>query len=238
MTIGTVKFFNPDRGYGFIVPDGGGRDIFVHVTAMDKAGIKELRDGDRITIPQGGQVRVVFFDGAHLLPLPPVAMKQAPARALDVREPDEWEQARIPGAILMPLSESGPCAFVLARIPPRPGERRAQGEALLLVMLSVFAATWVAGGPLIARLRRLEAATRRSAASQYDQPIPVDQNDLRLRSALHKFPSGVREGARRDEDALLGSLTLKSPCELLNFRTAYIAFPSLSLEVDNIKPKA
>ena len=109
--------------------------------------------------------------------------------------------------MLVPLSESGPCAFILGRIPPRPGERRAQGEALLLVMLSVFAATWVAGGPLIARLRRLEAATRRAAASQYDQAIPVEGHD-ELSNVAVAFNDAARqahsllEGVRARERAL------------------------------------
>jgi cold shock protein len=45
---GTVKFFNPDKGYGFIKPDDGGRDIFVHVTALEQAGLKSLSEGQRV----------------------------------------------------------------------------------------------------------------------------------------------------------------------------------------------
>lgn len=88
-----------------------------------------------------------------------------------------WSNLMTGPSVLVSLSDSGPCAFVLARIRPRPGERRAQVEALLLVMLSVVAAAWVAGGPLIARLRRLESATRRAAASQYSALIPVEGRD-------------------------------------------------------------
>ena len=39
---GTVKFFNGERGYGFIKPDDGGRDVFVHITAVERAGLKDL----------------------------------------------------------------------------------------------------------------------------------------------------------------------------------------------------
>jgi CspA family cold shock protein len=46
---GTVKFFNAERGYGFIKPDDGGRDVFVHITAVERAGLKDLIEGQRIT---------------------------------------------------------------------------------------------------------------------------------------------------------------------------------------------
>jgi CspA family cold shock protein len=46
---GIVKFFNAERGYGFIKPDEGGRDVFVHVTAVERAGLKSLTDGQRLS---------------------------------------------------------------------------------------------------------------------------------------------------------------------------------------------
>src|SRR3954465_3105706 len=46
---GIVKFFNAERGYGFIKPDDGGRDVFVHITAVERAGLKDLMEGQRIT---------------------------------------------------------------------------------------------------------------------------------------------------------------------------------------------
>jgi CspA family cold shock protein len=46
---GTVKFFNLDKGYGFIKPDDGGRDIFVHVTAVERAGLHALAEGQRVS---------------------------------------------------------------------------------------------------------------------------------------------------------------------------------------------
>ena len=46
---GTVKFFNADRGYGFIKPDDGARDVFVHITAVESAGLKALNEGQRIS---------------------------------------------------------------------------------------------------------------------------------------------------------------------------------------------
>jgi CspA family cold shock protein len=46
---GTVKFFNGERGYGFIKPDDGGRDVFVHITAVERAGLKSLNEGQHIS---------------------------------------------------------------------------------------------------------------------------------------------------------------------------------------------
>jgi CspA family cold shock protein len=46
---GTVKFFNADKGYGFIIPDDGGRDIFVHITAVERAGLNSLNKGQRVS---------------------------------------------------------------------------------------------------------------------------------------------------------------------------------------------
>jgi len=46
---GTVKFFNASKGYGFITPDAGGSDVFVHVTAVERSGIPSLADGMRIS---------------------------------------------------------------------------------------------------------------------------------------------------------------------------------------------
>ncbi len=49
MSQGTVKWFNPQKGFGFIALDGGGQDAFVHASAVERAGIGELREGDKVT---------------------------------------------------------------------------------------------------------------------------------------------------------------------------------------------
>ena len=48
MPIGTVKFFNENKGYGFIQPDEGGQDAFVHITAVERAGMQTLRENQRV----------------------------------------------------------------------------------------------------------------------------------------------------------------------------------------------
>lgn len=48
MATGTVKWFNATKGYGFIQPDGGGNDVFVHISAVERAGLGTLADGQKI----------------------------------------------------------------------------------------------------------------------------------------------------------------------------------------------
>ncbi|HRJ69404.1 MAG TPA: cold-shock protein [Beijerinckiaceae bacterium] len=49
MAKGTVKWFNTQKGYGFIQPEAGGPDVFVHITAVQRAGLRELREGDKLS---------------------------------------------------------------------------------------------------------------------------------------------------------------------------------------------
>jgi cold shock protein len=67
MTAGTVKWFNATKGFGFIAPDGGGKDVFVHHSAIEGSGYRELTEGQRVEFeseqgakgPQASQVRSV-----------------------------------------------------------------------------------------------------------------------------------------------------------------------------------
>jgi cold shock protein len=63
MTTGTVKFYNTQKGYGFIQPADGSKDVFVHATALERAGIVGLREGQKVsfdtqTDPRSGKVAV------------------------------------------------------------------------------------------------------------------------------------------------------------------------------------
>ena len=49
MTTGTVKWFNPTKGFGFIEPEDGGKDAFVHISAVERAGIATLNDGQKVS---------------------------------------------------------------------------------------------------------------------------------------------------------------------------------------------
>ena len=65
MQTGTVKWFNAAKGYGFIQPEGGGADAFVHISAVERAGLDSLSEGQRVTFdeeqspkgPRAGNVR-------------------------------------------------------------------------------------------------------------------------------------------------------------------------------------
>ena len=48
MATGTVKWFNPEKGFGFIAPESGGNDVFVHISAVERAGMSSLKDGQKV----------------------------------------------------------------------------------------------------------------------------------------------------------------------------------------------
>ena len=54
---GTVKFFNATKGFGFISPDGGGKDVFVHATAVEAAGMRTLTEGQRVNFKTEADAR-------------------------------------------------------------------------------------------------------------------------------------------------------------------------------------
>jgi cold shock protein len=60
MAIGTVKWFNSQKGYGFIAPESGGKDVFVHISAVERAGIGSLNEGQKVSfdLEQSQQGRV------------------------------------------------------------------------------------------------------------------------------------------------------------------------------------
>jgi signal transduction histidine kinase len=112
-------------------------------------------------------------------------------------------------ALVVPLGGDGPCAFLLARIPPRQGELRDQAQALALVIVSVLAAAWIAAGPLIGRLRRLAVGVRCSAASHYAEPVAAEGHDevAALAGAFNEAGQSVRAhlmDVQAREEALRG----------------------------------
>ena len=52
MTNGTVKFYNNQKGFGFIQPDDGGKDVFVHATALERAGMSSLNEGQKVSFEE------------------------------------------------------------------------------------------------------------------------------------------------------------------------------------------
>jgi CspA family cold shock protein len=63
MATGTVKWFNPTKGYGFIQPQGGGKDVFVHISAVERAGLATLNEGQ--TVQQQG-IQTSTYTGAPI----------------------------------------------------------------------------------------------------------------------------------------------------------------------------
>jgi CspA family cold shock protein len=64
---GTVKWFNPDKGFGFIVPDQGGKDVFVHIRAVERAGLSTLRDNQRVRFIEKAGQKGTEADGIEVI---------------------------------------------------------------------------------------------------------------------------------------------------------------------------
>ena len=101
MPNGTVKFFNDSKGYGFIAPDEGGNDAFVHMTAVERAGMRTLRENQRLSYEleqdQRGKFKAVNLQSADDAP---AAAAEAPAAAAEpetaTAEVAEAEEAQPP----------------------------------------------------------------------------------------------------------------------------------------------
>ncbi len=88
MPVGTVKFFNESKGYGFIQPDGGGNDAFVHITAVERAGMRTLRENQRVSYDieqdQRGKTKAVNLQSAEeSTSSEPAAQQDEPAEQAD-----------------------------------------------------------------------------------------------------------------------------------------------------------
>jgi CspA family cold shock protein len=94
MTTGTVKFFNENKGYGFIAPEGGGSDAFVHITAVERAGMRTLRQDQRISYDlqqdNRGKMSAVNLKSAEEAPQPEASEAQP---ATDDLQPANDHQA-------------------------------------------------------------------------------------------------------------------------------------------------
>jgi CspA family cold shock protein len=97
MTTGTVKFFNETKGYGFIAPDGGGNDAFVHMTAVERAGMRSLRENQRISYDlqqdNRGKMSAVNLKTADEVSQPETSAEAQPAAAQDEAQPANDQQA-------------------------------------------------------------------------------------------------------------------------------------------------
>ena len=87
MPTGTVKFFNEQKGYGFIQPDGGGQDAFVHITAVERAGMRTLRENQRVVYDlqedNRGKMKAENIRSADDAEAPQAESEEAPAAAND-----------------------------------------------------------------------------------------------------------------------------------------------------------
>ena len=69
MPTGTVKWFNSQKGYGFIQPDSGGKDVFVHVSAVERAGLYSLNEGQKVSYDEERDSKTGKTSAANLKPV-------------------------------------------------------------------------------------------------------------------------------------------------------------------------
>jgi CspA family cold shock protein len=105
MPTGTVKFFNERNGYGFIAPDEGGNDAFVHMTAVERAGMRTLRENQRLSYEleqdQRGKYKAVNLQSADDVPAaaaPEAATAEPEPATLEAEDTAETEEAPPPAA--------------------------------------------------------------------------------------------------------------------------------------------
>jgi cold shock protein len=67
MTTGTVKWFNPDKGFGFIAPDNGGKDVFVHISAVEAAQMRTLVEGQKVSFDESKDGRSGKYAATNLI---------------------------------------------------------------------------------------------------------------------------------------------------------------------------
>ncbi|MGH7023736.1 MAG: cold-shock protein [Caulobacteraceae bacterium] len=91
MPRGVVKFFNSAKGFGFVAPEGGGADIFVHVSAVERSGLAGLNEGDEVNFEieadrRSGKPAAVDLEVTGSSPVPPRAPRSGPPRTFERRD--------------------------------------------------------------------------------------------------------------------------------------------------------
>ena len=98
MTTGTVKFFNKSKGYGFIAPDGGGNDAFVHISAVENSGMRTLRENQRVTYDlqedRRGKMAAVNLKSADDAPQADGPTPEFERRRVTWRPTETWRSSR------------------------------------------------------------------------------------------------------------------------------------------------